>query len=897
MSGEVALTFLLQTLKEVLTEYKNLKAGARHELEQLENELGLLESFLMDSAKKSEKTEYFRKKESQIRELVYEVEDTIEIHLTKKAAAEAKTLSRFLQIFRTATETRVKSLRQLKVRPMIVDIEQEFRTNLVNPRMDVKLDQSMGEPPMTFLHNPSTEQQSIEQLYAQHESLEVDKVVDFEEEATIIRHLMESKLKLDVISITGAPGMGKTTLAKKIYNEPNVCDKFPNRMWAHVSSKFNSRNVFLNILEQIGIKTESDPSEADLIRIIRRRLEFMEFLLVMDDVWTDKDWEVIKKILPEKNGKGKVLVTSRQNDVGVLANLDRKPHRLSLLPQHKRWELLELRVFGTLGSCPLQLAKIGENIANKCGGIPLQIVVLGGFLRKQFATARGIGLKEKWEKVLADVNKILEEDKEKTISDVLDLSYNVLAHDLRVCFLYTGLFPEDHEIPVSTLTQLWIAEGFVRRERGKSFEESAEEILNELINMNLLVVKKKSLDQVKACRVHDMIREFCKAKAMEENLFTVITESKGVIEPPLSELQKSHRLCLQSNLSKFFSAKPNGPRVRSFLCFFDKPLDLDPIHSSAIPKSFNLLRVLNCKSVKFEQFPKVANLILLKHITLSIDYPCVLPEQISHLLNLRTLIIDTTSHSIKVKANIWKMMQLRQLKTKAAIFLDDKNWKSKVCENLQTISRLSPESCKATLSERAPNLKRLGIRGKLANLSNTFSLEKLVHLEKLELVNEVFRESPHSYQLDSLPPKLKSLTLSNTRLKWDVHMPLLAKINTLKVLKLKDSAFVGTSWNVRDVVFENLQFLLIKNTDLVFWKASHDNFPLLCWLVLKTCKLLQNIPKSIGEKLEELEIEDVNKAAADSALKIESTRKQAEKNENSVLEVPFKLTIGPGCTQ
>ncbi|KAL6519630.1 hypothetical protein OROHE_017320 [Orobanche hederae] len=92
---------------------------------------------------------------------------------------------------------------------------------------------------------------------------------------------------------------------------------------------------------------------------------------------------------------------------------------------------------------------------------------------------------------------------------------------------------------------LWIAEGFIQREDGLNFEQSAEKILDDLINMNLLSVKKKNLHQVKTCGVHGMVREFCKPKAKHKNFFRVVKKSEhGVIEPLLFDEPNIHRLCL-----------------------------------------------------------------------------------------------------------------------------------------------------------------------------------------------------------------------------------------------------------------------------------------------------------------------------------------------------------------
>lgn len=765
----------------------------------------------------------------------------------------------------------------------------------------------MGRKSVIVIENESNGQRCLttaadelisEQRSATYQPHELDKVVDFEDEPTIIRYLMESKPKLDVIAIVGMPGLGKTTLARKIFNEEGICRKFPSRIWVPVSQKFNSRDTFLNILKELIPQAASTPSDEELITTIRRCLANKDFLLVMDDVWTVEDWKVLQKILPQENGKGKVLITSRQSEVAGQANIYRKSHGMSLLGVEKSLELLKLKVFDNIENCPPQLEVIGRRIANKCGGLPLAVVVIAGSLKNQFTKTRAIvGLQEKWSKVFDDVNEILQEDKDKSISNVLELSCNILSDEMRVCFLYTGLFPDNHEIPASTLTQLWIEEGFVRP-NGRSLEESAEKILEGLINMNLLMVTRKNLDQVKTCGVHDLIREFCKAKAAEESLFRVIKESRqGETRAQVSEVQKFRRLCLHSDPSRFLCAEANDDSsVRSFLCFLEEPIGVDPIHISTIP--FNVLRVLNCKSMKLGQFPKVSSLILLKHITLFIDNLDVLPEQISQLLNLRTLIVDTSSRSITVKANIWKMIQLRRLKTKAPIFLDDKYWTGKTSENLQTISRLSPGSCKETLLKRAPNLKTLGIQGEVANLFDNFSLKKLHLLRKLKLVNEVLSETAITLQLlprpDCFPSNLVSLTLSNTCLTWVDHMPMFATMKALTVLKLRDNAFKGIKWNAEGNGFEKLQFLLIEDADLVIWNASDAHFGSLRWLVLKKCEALREIPKSLATHLEKLEIEHVKESATHSARTIQSI-KHNHTRDSANWNVPFQLTIGSRC--
>ncbi|KAH6795117.1 hypothetical protein C2S52_005594 [Perilla frutescens var. hirtella] len=698
MSGEAALKFLLEHVTEVLKDYQHLKAAARYEFVKLKNELDVLESYLKDADKKFKKTEVWKTMETQIRDIVYDAEDIIETYLTKKAAAKAKIVSRFKEKLSSGKEQQIKFFRQQRLTPFVSDIHKTFGNKAdgdgSSTSLEVEKDQSLiVQQSLTVTHDQSNKQ---------------DDVVDFKDEATIKRYLLEPEEKLDVISITGMPGLGKTTLAWKIFHDEEIRRQFRKCIWIDVSQNFKSRDVCHTILQKLISKHMSIAKEEELIKTVHGALEKEneEFLLVMDDVWRTQDWEVIETMLPKNNGKGKVLVTSRHMDVAIRAtNVKRDPLKLQ-----------------TLG-------------------------------------------------------------------------------------------PE----------------------------------------------KKKSDEAV-------------------------------------SEEPNVRRLCLHSHPSNFLFGSPTKPGVRSFLCFFKEPFKFDSNHISNIPEAFNLLRVLNCKSITFHQFPKVGKLILLKYITLCIDNLDVLPDLISQLLNLQTLIVDTKSSSIKVEPNIWKMVQLRRLKTKAAIFLDDKNWKGRARGNLQTISRLSPESCRKDLSERAPNLKILGIQGKVANLFNTFSLVKFCHLEKLKIVNEV-PEHPLSImgpQTGGFPGNLKRLTLSKTKLRWNEHMHILSKINNLKVLKLKDNAFEGAYWVAREsTVFPTLQFLLIENSGLVIWKTTlTSHFPSLTWLMLKNCKGLEEIPESLAAgNLEKLELEGIKESAVECAMKIESILNKGKRAENTNGEVPFKLTV------
>ncbi|KAG8378753.1 hypothetical protein BUALT_Bualt07G0017900 [Buddleja alternifolia] len=876
-----AVTFLVEKVKQLLEYHVGLISGSENELEQLMNDLSLFKAFLKDVCIRSKQDEKLREMERNIRDLVYLVEDTVDSYLTKAAAGKSSFFSK--HIISLAKE--VKSLRQNKVKPMLDTVTTYF--------VSMPIDDGSG----TTAEEPSPKMKM-------DRSIRKENIFGFEDaEATLTRYLNEETDELDVISIVGKPGVGKTTLAWKIYESPRIKYEFATRIWVEISQKLERRHVLLKIMERFTNEDMSSKSDIELALIVCARLKEGKFLLVMDDVWTFEDWDNIRDVLPRSNRMGKVLITCRNKKVAKVANIRRKPYELRILSPKDSWELLQLQVFGTLHNCPTELEDIGREIVSHCAGVPLAIGMIGKILHDKFSETVISGrVRDAWMNVAENISMYVRNDEGDHMSSIISESYKNLPAELRDCFIYLGVFPNGYEIPVWTLTCLWIAEGFIQQREGQSLEETAEENLYELINRNLVMVDKTNLmGKVKTCRVRNMIREFCNSKAaMEEyNLFQEIKlTNEREFDPPVNQKQMYRRLCIHHHLSDFPSERLNNQCVRSFLCFYKDPIDVPREQISAILDVCHLLRILEFKSIKLTRFPaKLTKLIHLRYITLSGEYLCVLPKAISDLWNLQTLLIDTKSRTLIMKASLWKMIQLRHLKTKASIILSKKG-EGKAGENLQTLSRLSPECCTDDLFNKAHNLKKLGIRGGLVSLLDVKSLDKLECLEKLKLLNDAFPMLVSGNPLIALPkpnwfpPNLKRLTLSATYLDWK-HMSTLEMIDTLEVLKLKDNAFVGGAWETVSGGFPCLKFLLIATTDLVSWESSDDHFPALKNLVLKKCEKLNKIPVGLAKSLKVLVIEHVTRSVVESAREIEKKNKDMEV-EGKGKPGGFKLSVGPG---
>lgn len=86
-----------------------------------------------------------------------------------------------------------------------------------------------------------------------------DHVVGFEDEANkTVEQLVGGSEKLQMVSICGMPGLGKTILAKKLYNGPYVIYRFDIRAWVVVSQTYRRRNLLVKILIDLTRELEKD---------------------------------------------------------------------------------------------------------------------------------------------------------------------------------------------------------------------------------------------------------------------------------------------------------------------------------------------------------------------------------------------------------------------------------------------------------------------------------------------------------------------------------------------------------------------------------------------------------------------------------------------------------------
>ncbi|PHT37486.1 hypothetical protein CQW23_21059 [Capsicum baccatum] len=854
--ADAVVEFLLLNLKQLLLYHVDLLSGVKDQVESLHRELSLMKAFLKDSREKRSEYEYVRELVSQITVVAYEAEDIIDTFVTNAAMQKARsTVRRAFHVFDHSSMLRnvAKEIESIKVKVKEIYDKKMFGIQNLHDG-----ESSRRSPPLKRV--PIVEEENV---------------VGFDEEAKTMRSLLTNgSEELQIISIVGMGGLGKTTLAKKVYTDPSIEYHFYNRAWIYVSQQYSRKES---------------------------HLRSKRYLVVIDDVWTMETWDDLKMAFPNTASGSRILLTTRNRDVASYANPEGSPHHLRFLTNEESWELLSKKVFRK-GSCPLELEDIGLQIAKKCYGLPFAIVVVSGLLLKKEKT------RDWWKKVANDVSSYVARDP-KQCMDVLALSYKHLPDHLKVCFIYFGIFPEDFEIPVWKLLRLWTGEGFIQQMGQECLEDTAEEYLEDLVDRNLvLVAKKRANGRIKTCRIHDILRDLSVKMGSEEKFLEVIKGSSQS-HSSLSLISKYHRrLCVHSHFLDFMTSSPSGPSVRSFLVFASEEMELPREHTSFLHEAFRLVRVLDLKYINFPKFPnEIVQLVHLRYIALSGNFR-VLPASISKLWNLETLIVGTKARELDIQVDIWKMSQFKHLYTSGLSCLRGPPAKTRkdnedpfVRRNIQTISTVLPDCCKENILARTPGLRKLGIRGKLATLvatngdSSLFdNLAKLDNLETLKLLNDTFPIHPSQCQIPGLPQSykfpsnLKKLTLSDTFLDWS-HISTLGMLPNLEVLKLKDYAFKGTQWEPLDGGFRLLRVLHIGRTNLEHWNASGHHFPRLQQVFLKHCSCLNEIPFGLVEvpSLQNMELFWPTPAAAASARTIQ------QKKQGDIKDNVFKLVIYP----
>ncbi|KAK3435285.1 LOW QUALITY PROTEIN: hypothetical protein EUGRSUZ_D02633 [Eucalyptus grandis] len=443
----------------------------------------------------------------------------------------------------------------------------------------------------------------------------------------------------EVISVVGMGGLGKTTLAKQVFDDPVVKKHFPVCAWVTLSPSSKTEELLMDMLQQIvSSLMEPVPSGTDTMNInwLKRTIKSLlqgrksRYLIVLDDVWHMDRWDAVKYALPNNNLGSRIMITTRNSDLALASctELNGKVYEMQPLPVEQSWELFCRKIFKK-SSCPSQLEEICTDILKKCEGLPLAIVAISRVL----ATKDRRRINE-WDLVRRCLRSEIDgNDKLKNMKKVLSLSFNDLPYYLKSCLLQISVFPEGHVIERMRLIRHWVTEGFVEMKDAKTMEEVADDYLNELVNRSLIqVVEIDSEREDKVMPNPWPFAEDHQFKSRDQNFATILDKQSSMWPDRI-------RRCSVHNEFRFGQQNMLLSHLRSLYMFGEDKCSLYRILSGDL----KLLSVLDLQNAPLRRFPaQVVDMRSLKFLSLRNTQIQTVPTSIGRLQNLETLDVKHT---------------------------------------------------------------------------------------------------------------------------------------------------------------------------------------------------------------------------------------------------------------
>ncbi|PKI38757.1 disease resistance protein RGA2-like [Punica granatum] len=125
-----------------------------------------------------------------------------------------------------------------------------------------------------------------------------------------------------IVLIVRIGGMGKTALAKLVYNDDRVKLHFDSRIWVCVSEEFNLKII----LQKIVKSAAQEPTTIQSIHLLeleqlqaklQELLQDKKFLHVLDDVWSNNwgQWLELRDLLTGGTTGSSIIMTTRSSKV------------------------------------------------------------------------------------------------------------------------------------------------------------------------------------------------------------------------------------------------------------------------------------------------------------------------------------------------------------------------------------------------------------------------------------------------------------------------------------------------------------------------------------------------------------------------------------------------------
>ncbi|XP_074296972.1 putative disease resistance protein RGA3 [Silene latifolia] len=708
---------------------------------------------------------------------------------------------------------------------------------------------------------------------------------------------------LPIVSIVGMGGLGKTTLARRVYDHENINTLFgDSKIWICVSENFNIIRLLNEMVEAVT-SNKGDLSNKDgIIRKLEEKLKGKRFLLVLDDVWKEDQvlWDSLRESLKRIGGLpgSLILITTRSKKVADAARAVYK-HELKELSKDDSWELLKQNVVVDDGSC---LEEIGRRIGNKCKGVPLAINVIGCLLMSKENS------QHEWEEIETSELWELPQGRNHILPSLL-LSFNHLpSPSLKQCFAFCAIFPKGRALEKDLLIAHWSAQGFLHipssQTRRLTEEDIGGEFCSILLNNLFLQEDGTGEDGILRYKMHDLVHDLAVYLSKDLLLIREANDQQNVGEYrhlvfTSEQDQMVSEFSEPKSLRKLRTISFEGVHSQNwwFHAQYLRTLILKDINLSELPPAIGLLQHLRFLDLSYNPIRMLPDMICkLYHLQTLRLRKCKrltnLPSLLNRLVNLRHVFTTTPLYASKGLAELKNLQTLPHL----ALNSDQQGW---TIDELGALSQLRGEICIHGL-EHVKNGEEAG-KGALNRHSKVMKMT-LTWAKHRDETSEGYTDED---VLDGFQPHpaMSSIELKNFYGKafpsWIMKMAVasqeditgrLRPLNNLTMLKLLncsncqtlpilghlpslstlimsglDVEFIGSEFygNSAGQVFRSLRKLVISGfARLTTWMVPTVEvmvvFPRLEWLQVEDCPVLKAIPALQCESLTYLMLDELS---------------------------------------
>ncbi|XXG46059.1 hypothetical protein AAC387_Pa02g0993 [Persea americana] len=840
--AEAIISLLIEKLGSPLLEKFGSTFRVKSELNNLCSTFTAIQAVLKDAEEQQWTSNTIRDWLDKLEDVAYEVRDLLDEFATedlrRRVEIRNSTTKKVRDFFTPSNPVAFKSKMSNKVREVVkrLDVIAREKSNFnLRHEDDVDRHKKAGARVQThsFVHES--------EVHGRKE--DNDKLVHL-----LINRDDEVEEKVSIVPIAGMGGLGKTTLAKLVYNDERVSSYFDKLIWVFVSEKFDSAEIMRAIIE-------SDQGRCDVERMeslqsrLRKTLSGKRYLLVLDDVWNENQeaWLQLKSLLNVGKRGSKIIATTRSN---IVANLmgTLPTHHLKGLPEEDCWSLFKQRAFPNRDEETYpDLVLIGREIVKKCKGVPLVAKVLGGLLHYKRS-------KREW---LIIKNNEIWELKEDQIIPTLRLSYNHLPSQLKQCFTYCIIFHKGGTFKQQEVMQMWIAQGLIQSsEEGKLMEDIGAEYFDELcwrsfFQEEVMYYIPRHTEELRY-KMHDHIYDLAKSVRRTECLTVNARRMERVPGKTqhISFVSTKERILLTDLMSSFHNAEKLQTLIL-MLIRIEKHVTLEDI------SSLTCLRVLKLSYSNIKTLPNsIGKLKHLRYLDLSFTDIETLPESICTLWNLQTLKLLYCENLQELPNNMWKMISLRHLEINQSDRITEMPARISELRDLQTLTLFIVSKENGIDELRDLNLRgSINIRN-LQNVLNPLDADKvgLRERHKLSSLGLSWKDSHDSTAaenenservIESLQPHLNLLSLSIENYKgsrfphWLVHLkvPNLVEVSLINCKRCKILPPLSQLHHLKELTIQDMP-------DLEKWSSDErsQTLPHIKQLKIKDCPKLTQMP-------------------------------------------------------